>query len=91
MFLWSVQSKSIQDCRLDVVKFLLEHGADPDAKSNRYGTPLHYASRFGSVKGAQLMLENGANIHVRNKEGPIHRYIKYWSRCMTATIPWICF
>ena len=36
---------------------------------NDNGTPLHSASYYGSVKGAQLMLELGANIHARNKSG----------------------
>ena len=74
---WYQQSERTQDCRLDVVKFLLEHGADPDAKDDDRWTPLHEASNYGSVKGAQLILEHGASIHVRNKEGqtPLHRVL----------------
>ena len=66
---WHTQSESTQDGRLDVAKFLLEHGADPDAKNDFLETPLQEASWFGSVKGAQLMLEHGASIHTRNKTG----------------------
>jgi len=66
---WYQQSERTQDCRLDVVKFLLEHGADPDAKNDRPWTPLQEASNYGSVKGAQLILEHGANIHARDKRG----------------------
>ena len=73
---WYRQSEGAQDSRLDVAKFLLEHGADPDATGG-CGTPLHDASRFGSVEGAQLMLEHGANIHARNNEGhtPLHQVL----------------
>jgi ankyrin repeat protein len=60
---------------LDVAKFLLEHGADADAKDNDDSTALHAASFHGGVKAVQLMLEHGANIHVRDKQGrtPLHQ------------------
>ena len=66
---WFAMSESSKDGRLDVVKLLLERGADPDAKNDALETPLQEASYQGSVKGAQLMLEHGANIHTRNKNG----------------------
>ena len=75
---WTEQSERTQDCHLDVVKFLLEHGADPDSKNNNDSTPLHEASLYGSVKGAQSMLEYyGANIHAQTWEGqtPPHRVL----------------
>jgi len=74
---WHLQSERTQDCRLDVVIFLLEHGADPDAKNDEHQTPLHHASVFGSVKGVQLMLEHGANINARTRGGhtPLHRVL----------------
>ena len=79
MYDWYKQSERTQDCRLDVVKFLLEHGADPDAQNDRHRTPLHEASDFGSVGGAQLVLEYGANIHARNRLGrtPLHQALAY--------------
>jgi len=64
---WYEQSERTQACRLDVVQFLLEHGADPDAKDSHRWTPLHEASNYGSAKGAELILEYGANIHARNE------------------------
>jgi serine/threonine-protein phosphatase 6 regulatory ankyrin repeat subunit B len=77
MVLWLDRSESSQDGRLDVAKFLLEHGADPDTKNDDGWTPLHLASLFGCLKGTQLMLEHGANIHARNKEGrtPLHEVL----------------
>jgi hypothetical protein len=74
---WFLKPETTQDCRIDAMKFLLEHGADPDAKNDDHRTPLHEASYNGSVKGAQLMLEHGANIHARDKEGqtPLHRIL----------------
>ena len=69
MYAWFEKSESTQDGRLDVAKILLERGADPDAKNGVLETPLQEASYYGSVKGAQLMLEHGANIHARNQNG----------------------
>ena len=68
-------SDNTRDGRLDVVKILLEHGADLDAKDNDYSTPLLLASYFGSVEGTQVMFEHGANIHARSKKGrtPLHQ------------------
>jgi ankyrin repeat protein len=61
----------------DVAKFLLEHGADADAKDNDDSTVLHAASYYGGVKAVQLMLEHGANIHAQDDEGwtPLHRVL----------------
>jgi len=77
MDVWYQQYDRTQDCRLDVVKFLLEHGADPDAKNNNDSSPLDQAAYYGSAKGAQLMLEHGANIHARTREGqtPLHQVV----------------
>jgi ankyrin repeat protein len=74
---WFEMSESTQDGRLDVAKFLLDHGADPDAKNRDHQTPLHAASLFGSIKGAQMMLEHGANMNARTRRGqtPLHQVL----------------
>jgi ankyrin repeat protein len=64
------------DRYLDVVQYLLDHGADVDAQANiEDSTPLHIASWYGGIKVARLLLEHGAKINARNKEGctPLHR------------------
>ena len=74
---WFKKSERVQEGRIEVIKYLLEHGADSDAKDYTYETPLHDASFFGSVEGVQLMLEHGANVHVRTKKGqtPLHQVL----------------
>jgi ankyrin repeat protein len=60
---------------------LLKFGVDVDADDNDAMTPLHLVSQchwgnnFQITKAAQLLLENGASIHVRDNYGqmPLHK------------------
>jgi hypothetical protein len=55
----------------DVVRFLLEHGADANAQQDDLSTPLHLAVRNSqehSVDLAKLLLERGADPHARDKD-----------------------
>ena len=55
------------------VRLLLDRGADPNVpvKRDPFGLaiPLHHASVCGMVDIARLLLEHGASIEVKNKEG----------------------
>jgi ankyrin repeat protein len=46
---------------LDVVKLLLEKGANLNAVTNSNDTPLHMAAEYGHTKVARHLLCNGAN------------------------------
>ena len=59
------------DIFVDTMRCLLAHGADVDALGDDHATPLHLASYFDRVKGAQLLLEHGANVHLEDKKGKI--------------------
>jgi len=71
---WS--DKTLDD-DIDTIRFFLGHGVDVDAVDNNYSTLLHIASYNGEVEVVQLLLECGANINARNKEGhtPLHRVL----------------
>ena len=45
---------------VDVVKLLIEQGADINAKNNYGGTPLHLASEEGYTEVPKLLNEKGA-------------------------------
>jgi ankyrin repeat protein len=68
-------SGTFDDIYFEVVGYLLEHGADVNAQANtEHSTPLHLASYCGGVKVAQLLLDHGVNINVRDEMGrtPLH-------------------
>ena len=58
----------------DVVRRLLEHGANPNIRDRSQSTPLHRASSKGWVEVARLLLGYGANVDERDEEGrtPFH-------------------
>ncbi|MBS1790036.1 MAG: ankyrin repeat domain-containing protein [Acidobacteria bacterium] len=82
--------------RVEIVRQLLDAGADPNAAMNhRRSTPLHYAADgyiVGSAWNPKLqeqtincLLAVGANIHAQDKNGAsaLHRAVR--TRCALAT------
>ncbi len=67
----------------DLVKFILEHGANPNIQGQNGRTPLHSASRNSnkdSTEGTiKLLLEHGANPNIQEDEGwtPLHMASRY--------------
>jgi len=81
--------------RVEIVRLLLRAGADPNASSNhRRSTPLHYAAdgfitgpvwnAAKQVETLRTLLDNGANVHLQDKNGatPLHRAVR--TRCAAA-------
>ena len=55
--------------RADVVKALLDRGADVNLQDNDGDTALHGAAQNGQVEIVHLLLAKGANVNARNKVG----------------------
>jgi len=53
----------------EIVRLLLEAGADPNAKSHEGGTPLHSAAFTGDLEIAELLLAYGANPNTTGPKG----------------------
>ena len=54
---------------VDMVRRLLEHGADPNICDHYHRTPLHRASYHGLLEAARLLLSHGAKVDEKDGEG----------------------
>ena len=65
-----VESASLRgDTSFDVVSCLLNQGADINAPMNGKYTPLMRACRFQHVRLVNFLLQQGANVHLKDKDG----------------------
>lgn len=58
----------------DIVRLLLEHGADPNIRDTVGLSPLHWLSRWGRVDIVRLLLDAGADVNIGGINGntPLH-------------------
>ncbi len=58
--------KGVKHSEIDLVKKALESGADVNKKSGEIGyTPLHWAINQGDKNIVQILLESGADMHIK--------------------------
>ena len=59
--------------KIELVKAVLEAGAQPGTEGPG-GTPLHWATELGNSELANLLIQKGADVSARNKDGeqPLH-------------------
>ena len=62
----------VDNGRVEVVRVLIEHGADINVGTNRGSTPSHVAAR-GSVEIVRVLLKHGATVDAEDNEGQIGR------------------
>ncbi len=60
------------------VRAFLEAGANPNLRTDRSQTPLHFAAARGDVISAKLLLRYGANTNVQSTSGdtPLHSAVR---------------
>ena len=58
----------------DIGRFLIENGADVNARNGYGGTALHMAEKFGRTRYIEVLLENHADVNAKRKNGdtPLH-------------------
>ncbi|MFP4026210.1 MAG: ankyrin repeat domain-containing protein [Candidatus Brocadiia bacterium] len=69
---WAIsECTNIQDekKRMEIVRLLIEKGADVNARGSADLTALHKAAAAGDVDLARLLLENGADPSLKDKQG----------------------
>jgi len=54
---------------VEVIRTLLDNGADADARNKSKSTPLHMASTGGHVEAVRLLLERGADATIDDDQG----------------------
>lgn len=54
---------------VDIIKFLLEAGADPNTTQSGGWTALHAAAKHGDLAIATLLLEHGADLNIKTEDG----------------------
>ena len=64
-----IQTNNPDWSAVEMVKVLLDRGADPNAANKTGFTPLHEAARLGSPKVAELLLLAGARVDARDDSG----------------------
>ncbi len=95
---WTPLHDAVRNIRVDTVKLLLEHGADPNAISgdvDHRSTPLHWIGACVLVDDPQpklavlrLLVDAGAKLDVRDKHGgtPLDRARQYRSAELTKAL-----
>lgn len=76
---WTALNWAATKGHTQVVKLLIEKGADVDAKDSGNGqTPLWKASHEGHTAIVKLLLENGADVNKRNASGETALWTASW-------------
>lgn len=76
---WSYQNLG----RKNIVKILIENGADVNLKDKRGSTPLYWAAFRNNFEIAKMLLEKGADVNIKNNDGATPRDFAKKSISMT--------
>ena len=61
-FLMTYLHQAVLENTYEIVKILIQHGFDVNAKTYKGITPLHFAAHRGFAKTTRILIENGAEI-----------------------------
>ena len=66
---WILVYRSSSEKFVDMMRLLLELGADPNIGTDWHATPLHEASSRGLLEAARLLLIHGAKVNKKDQNG----------------------
>ena len=61
--------EAVEGDQPDMIQLLLLHGFNPDVRAKGGITPLHLAVTNGQIDCVRALIENGADISVRDNQG----------------------
>ena len=78
--------------KVEIVRLLVERGADVTAQDKSFSTPLHLASSFGTPEIVRLLIERGADITAEDERRRTPLHLASASRwvCAEALSPLFC-
>ncbi|KAJ5198757.1 uncharacterized protein N7498_007874 [Penicillium cinerascens] len=76
---FALKPKSTKNDNRTIIRTLIMHGAPVDSSNYAHETPLLYAVSRGATKQAQILLEYGASITVKNYFGESVLHLAAWS------------
>ncbi len=79
---------AVSHCHPDVIKVLIEHGANVENRAEGGTTPMHLAAQEGCADAITLLIAAHADINARDDQGrtPLTRAIQ-WHK--TAIVPFL--
>ena len=66
---WSALHYAATGGHADIIQLLLDQSAYIDAESPNGSTPLMMAARYGNLKSVQLLIDEGADVLIKNQLG----------------------
>lgn len=66
---WTPLVWAVENQRRDVVRFLLEKGADPTLRDSENNTALHWAAMVGCRVIMEDLLKFGSHVNASNRNG----------------------
>lgn len=65
----SILQEAVIQKNHDLIKLLLEHGADVNLQCERNWTALHFAAQNYDLVASKLLIQNGANVNAQDDYG----------------------
>ena len=66
---WTPMTFAANNGHFDIVKMLIDAGADVNARDTDEWTPLHFAARYASSDVVKMLIEAGADVNARTTDG----------------------
>jgi ankyrin repeat protein len=79
---WTPLQFTIFRNQTDLLRLLVDNGADIESSHGILGTPLHTASAFANLEAVGLLLKKGVNVNAigGDHESPLYSAVSHWQQ-----------